>query len=206
MATVPPGATIRVVRVDGDAAEIGAAVGRALRAQIQRSVGDALARLWHEHRLDEAGVAERMMPALDVAERWTPTLVAELRARATAADVPFAVLAYLSADGLPPHAEGRHGCTSMPVRSMNGGVVLGHTEDTLVPNPDKLPSRIHQRRQVPHARSRGCAGHVACFSGIVCAKFDIRLFVPRSLYSSRPRQPTPIRSMTLASCGAAGRS
>jgi isopenicillin-N N-acyltransferase like protein len=135
MAQVPSGATLPKLTLRGTHAEVGAGIGRALRSQIHTAVEAARTALRAEQGLDERGLAQRMAPALEAAERWTPQLVTELRARADAAEVPFALMAYLSAGGLPPHVGG---CTSVVVHRADGSIVLGHTEDSLVPAPDEL--------------------------------------------------------------------
>jgi isopenicillin-N N-acyltransferase like protein len=134
MSIVAPGATLPELRVSGDHAEVGAAIGRAMRAPIQAAAHAAIGRL-DAQGVTEASLRERLAPSIDAAERWVPHLVTELRARAAAAEVPFGLLSYLSSDALPPHVGG---CTSVAARSSGGGVVVGHTEDALIPRPEEL--------------------------------------------------------------------
>ncbi|CAM3132153.1 hypothetical protein G4177_11960 [Corallococcus sp. ZKHCc1 1396] len=137
MARVSNGATLPYLQAKGGHADVGAAIGHAFRGAIQETVRSALLQL-HQDGLGEDALHERMAPAIDAAERWTPRLVTELRARADAAQVSFDALAYLSAGGLPPERPDRHGCTSLASRTAGGGVLLGHNEDALVPNPQEL--------------------------------------------------------------------
>ena len=134
MARVPAGASLPQLTLRGSHAQVGAGIGRALRRQIHVAVEAARADL-QQQGLDEAALGERMAPSLEAAGRHTPQLLEELRARADAAGVPFALMAYLSAGGLPPHVGG---CTSVAVRREGGGLLLGHTEDALLPTPDEL--------------------------------------------------------------------
>jgi hypothetical protein len=137
MARVPEGSTLPVLRVTGDHEALGAAVGRAFRPRIQLAARTALEALAREG-IPESQLRARLAPALDAAERWTPEYLAELRAWATAADVPLEVLSYLSSAGLPPAPSAPHGCTSVAVRGPRGGILVGHTEDSLVPVTDEI--------------------------------------------------------------------
>ncbi|MCP3136178.1 C45 family autoproteolytic acyltransferase/hydolase [Pyxidicoccus xibeiensis] len=136
MARVAEGATLPVLRVTGGHEALGTAVGTAMRPHIQRAVHTALEGLAREG-LDAAALRERIAPALDAAERWTPGSLTELRAWARAADVPLEVLSYLSSAGLPP-VSAAHGCTSVAVRGAHGGILVGHNEDSLVPVVDEV--------------------------------------------------------------------
>ncbi|MCY1032168.1 hypothetical protein OV207_11920 [Corallococcus sp. BB11-1] len=88
MARVSNGATLPCLQAKGGHADVGAAIGRAFRGPIQEAVRSALLQL-HQDGLGEDALHERMAPAIDAAERWTPRLVTELRARADAAQVSF---------------------------------------------------------------------------------------------------------------------
>jgi hypothetical protein len=134
MAFVPPGSTLPVLRVKGDHAEAGAAIGAAMRPIIQRSARAALEVL-HAQGISEATLRDRVAPGTEAASRYFPHLVAELAAWARAADVSFEVLSYLSSAGLPPRVGG---CTSIAARALGGGVIVGHTEDALIPRPEEL--------------------------------------------------------------------
>lgn len=136
MARVPEGATLPVLRVTGGHEELGAAVGRAFRPRIQASVEKAREELAAQG-LREAALRERIAPALEAAARWTPDYLAELRAWASAADVPLELLSYLSSAGLPP-VSAPHGCTSLAMRGPGGSVLVGHTEDSLVPVAEEV--------------------------------------------------------------------
>ncbi|NMO16493.1 hypothetical protein HPC49_04160 [Pyxidicoccus fallax] len=129
MARVAQGATLPVLRFTGGHEALGAAVGSAFREHIQTAARSALEGLAGQG-IDAATLRERIAPALDAAERWTPGYLAELRAWARAADVPLEVLSYLSSAGLPP-VSAAHGCTSLAVRGPHGGIVVGHTEDSM---------------------------------------------------------------------------
>lgn len=134
MAFVPSGSTLPVLRVKGDHAEAGAAIGAAMRPIIQRSAQAALETL-HAQGISEAALRDRVAPGVEAAERYFPHLVTELSAWARAADVSFEVLSYLSSAGLPPRVGG---CTSIAARALGGGVIVGHTEDALIPKPEEL--------------------------------------------------------------------
>jgi len=136
VAHVPQGATLPVLRVTGSHEEVGAAVGRAFRERIQASAGKAREELAAQG-LHEAALKERIAPALEAAERWAPEYLAELRAWAAAADVPLELLSYLSSAGLPPVST-PHGCTSLAVRGPGGSILVGHTEDSLVPVAEEV--------------------------------------------------------------------
>ncbi|MFP2911094.1 C45 family autoproteolytic acyltransferase/hydrolase [Pyxidicoccus sp. 3LFB2] len=137
MARVPEGATLPVLRFTGDHAALGAAVGHAFRERIQLSARAAMEGLAREG-ITEAVLRQRIAPALEAAERWTPEYLAELRAWAQAADVPLELLSYLSSAGLPPAPSAPHGCTSLAVRGPRGGILVGHTEDSLVPVAEEV--------------------------------------------------------------------
>ena len=137
MARLPEGVTLPVLRVTGDHEALGAAVGRAFRERIQASARTALEGLAREG-ITEPVLRERVAPALEAAERWTPQYVTELRAWARAADVPLEWLSYLSSAGLPPAPSAPHGCTSLAVRGPRGGLLVGHTEDSLVPVAEEV--------------------------------------------------------------------
>jgi hypothetical protein len=136
MARVSEGATLPVLRVTGGHDELGAAVGRAFREHIQQGVARARDELAAQG-LHEAALRERIAPALEAAARWTPGYLAELSAWAAAADVPLELLSYLSSAGLPPVST-PHGCTSLAVHGPQGHVLVGHTEDSMVPVAEEV--------------------------------------------------------------------
>lgn len=136
MARVPEGATLPVLRFEGEHEDLGAAVGTVFRERIQTSARRAEEELAAQG-LHAAALRERLAPALEAAERFTPEYLAELRAWAEAAEVPLEVLSYLSSAGLPPVSSAQ-GCTSLAVRGPHGGMLVGHTEDSLLPVAEEV--------------------------------------------------------------------
>lgn len=135
MARRDPGATLPILRVRGDHAALGRAMGEFRAAQIRKVVVAAEASLW-EADVSIAALRDQIAPYLEAAGIVYPHYLEELREMAAAAHVPFEVLFRLNCyESRPP---------GTPPGSMAGPVSAPQTPATPrvpVKDPSVLAAR-----------------------------------------------------------------